>query len=1168
MIDELYDAPLTHPVDDLLGVATSAQILASRLREVQPPFTAGIYGEWGSGKTTFVSFVADYLREAILQPNGSSAVLFIPFSAWPYKTADEVWRALILTIARRLLSLPDSTDEPRVLPRPQGLADHLKSFLTKDAFIIRDERMEPDSASKYDELVAKLDGSLYGGISKSAASSTRLNTTEASLAVAKGVVAALAGLSPMMSALRRLFGLNTDIDPSKLFDKEQNQSTRQRIESMDAFRRILKELFRDNLSGRRVFVFIDDLDRCMPDAALDLLEAIKIFLTEEAPCTFIVAADETLIGQGLRMRLRDLPESSGRNGAEEFLAQKGREYFEKIVQLPVHLPRPGSKEIQRFIGAGFPEWMPASDLIEAAIGTNPRRVKQYCSRLQYQRMAHSQNREATIFDELVTMRCKDEVLFDQVRALARKSATFATVFAELEQWALHPEMAPHSSEALELQARIGSSRSLLRILAEPPEMSKADPNYLLTLARFADLRPDAERMFWTDDRIFMRLLDASKHGNLSDTKLMLDDFSQLAVMELHFPVIAAKLREVGRNGDWIVDMTAVEKTLRGEESKIVSKVAKEILDAVAAAPVSPDGTNASDLIGSSPLFSSMPVEEVLAYGRIHPLLPSPDTLIDKTITQNPSPAEKGRALAGLALKQLTTTEADAIKTAFRVRQEAINQVLSLRTFVKKDVLDHCWPSLYDYMRRDYAGLVQIEKQIQSPDLTPDEAQGLKPYLDDEQLVRLLKLQPYFRDMPEFAEVRAGFTAAPPSSAPIQPPPVSTLAVGAPSQVQTAPVVELPRVEMDYEDVSVGVRCLDGSKSYTVELRIGSKLVSSNPVTLDWGEIRENVRALRFVRELPMVSSVREIAPVRNDFSAQLKSLGLMVYDKLFQQEVRQEFLNTLVSSRSLRIHWEGDPDDPVSALLPWECLYVPTAQVSFLALTRNYSLTRRSPGARSIAMKPITGALRILFVSASPRMVAPLPAVEQETAILDQIARAAGGRIELRVLSHASIEDVNHNLREFRPHLFHFSGHGVYREENRTGELVFETESGEAKLTPAEHMAVLLHDYDVFLAVLNGCDTGVSSTNDAVSSVAGALVKAGVPAVVATMRAVEDEAAMLFTREFYRSFFAGFTVEGSIAEARKALSLDYWDWAAYALFVGSVDLNSMRVMTTTRSDKA
>jgi CHAT domain-containing protein len=41
----------------------------------------------------------------------------------------------------------------------------------------------------------------------------------------------------------------------------------------------------------------------------------------------------------------------------------------------------------------------------------------------------------------------------------------------------------------------------------------------------------------------------------------------------------------------------------------------------------------------------------------------------------------------------------------------------------------------------------------------------------------------------------------------------------------------------------------------------------------------------------------------------------------------------------------------------------------------------------------------------------------------------------------------------------------------------------------------------------------------------GALVKAGAPAVVATMREVMDEAAARFSLEFYRSFAASFTVE-------------------------------------------
>jgi hypothetical protein len=379
MSAKLSDAPLTNPADDLLGVAPSAKILAGRLTAVQPPFTAGVYGEWGSGKTTFVSFVAAYLeQQAGPLPDRSPSTLFVPFSAWQYKTADEIWRALILAIARRILGVLEPTDQPVAAPAPRlSLWGRIKALLGADAFVLRPEQAVPDAQSRYVELVAKLDASLYGGISKSAPA---MDTTETTIAVAKSVVAAMSGVSPMVAAIRGVFGLNTDVDVSKLVDKGQNTSMRQRIESLEEFKSILRELFAGE--RRRVFVFVDDLDRCMPDAALDLLEAIKIFLPS-TPCVFVVAADEKLIGQGLRMRFRDAADPAGSGDINAFMNRKGREYFEKIIQLPIHLPRPGAEEIHRFIGARFPEWFAAGDLIDAAIGSNPRRLNQYCNRLEY-----------------------------------------------------------------------------------------------------------------------------------------------------------------------------------------------------------------------------------------------------------------------------------------------------------------------------------------------------------------------------------------------------------------------------------------------------------------------------------------------------------------------------------------------------------------------------------------------------------------------------------------------------------------------------------------------------------------------------------------------------------------------------------------------------------------
>ena len=100
------------------------------------------------------------------------------------------------------------------------------------------------------------------------------------------------------------------------------------------------------------------------------------------------------------------------------------------------------------------------------------------------------------------------------------------------------------------------------------------------------------------------------------------------------------------------------------------------------------------------------------------------------------------------------------------------------------------------------------------------------------------------------------------------------------------------------------------------------------------------------------------------------------------------------------------------------------------------------------------------------------------------------------------------------------------------------------------------------MAILNSCESGATAAGDAISGVAQNLVKTGTPAVIATMRAISDQTALMFTREFYRSFVDGFPVEPSVIEARKSLAVNQADWSAYALFAGTSQLDDFKLVPT------
>jgi predicted KAP-like P-loop ATPase len=378
----ISDTPINNPDNDLLGMKSHAEMLGKFISEITPPFIIGVYGQWGEGKTSYVDLTRYYLERVKNKP-----VVFINFSAWPFTTSDELWRALTFEIAQKIceadrsVSLSSSASSLTEQP-PDNFWEYLSRFLSQDAVVFW---KQPESPQPHDTC-ADLDQSLNQGLSRSISrrsdAQVGINQEAAFMAILNSVLAAVGSISPLVAGLRSFLGLDKEVKLAEIIRQQKSDVKQETLDSIQKLKDSLKKLFTEKAKDKQVYVFVDDLDRCLPDVALDLLEAIKIFFAD-VNCIFLIAADENLIGQGLRLRYRDLFEQGDPKKVEELLTQKGREYFEKVIQFGVRVPPRTPTQTHHFISAQYPRWMPATDIIQVAVGNNPRRLKQYCSVLSF-----------------------------------------------------------------------------------------------------------------------------------------------------------------------------------------------------------------------------------------------------------------------------------------------------------------------------------------------------------------------------------------------------------------------------------------------------------------------------------------------------------------------------------------------------------------------------------------------------------------------------------------------------------------------------------------------------------------------------------------------------------------------------------------------------------------
>lgn len=352
------DNPIRHAHDDWLGRARHCAVIAGLVRRpsLDLPITLGIYGDWGSGKTSMMQLIRGQLGRD---------ELVMSFNAWAYsQQSDALWRALLLALTA---AFRDPAFQERLLD--DRALEALLAGRDADVAQLRDE---------LNEQLDRVETSMYRSKTYREREGVDFNSQAAVLLTLRAALRMLpiAG-SALAESLQTQLAEGQDVkDLFGLLRVREREEVREQIQSVEQFRGEFQRLIRRYVdgAGRRLVVFIDDLDRCLPEQAVSVLEAIKIFFEagDGGPlgCVFVLGMDRRVAEEGIRVRY------AGLGGVP---ALDARSYLDKIIQIPFNVPPLSTPQVEAFVATWcrthHPDLAPCAPLIAAGVAPNPRTVK-------------------------------------------------------------------------------------------------------------------------------------------------------------------------------------------------------------------------------------------------------------------------------------------------------------------------------------------------------------------------------------------------------------------------------------------------------------------------------------------------------------------------------------------------------------------------------------------------------------------------------------------------------------------------------------------------------------------------------------------------------------------------------------------------------------------------
>jgi len=317
--------------------------LSKFIVDSSPRFTVGIYGGWGTGKTTFMRMLRNEL-----DLNYDNTVETIWFDSWRYE--NEEYSAMVPLLRTIILGLENKLE------------------------IIRNSDQD-----KKRQILCKL----------------KTTFTNVGNAIIRNTTAKI-GLGAGDT-----FDVGATFDIGKMIEDYRADGSFIKGQERVYFHKHISERLKEELNrirydenGQlkydfRLIIFVDDLDRCTPEKALELLESIKTFFDIEG-IIYVIGMDPRTIDPIIKTKY-------GTEGKIE-----GMDYLQKIVQLPFQIPVWGAEDMSKTIRTmlykigmdenDIDEFMKTSiKLIITAAQLNPRDVKRFINTVIVSRYIYDQS---------------------------------------------------------------------------------------------------------------------------------------------------------------------------------------------------------------------------------------------------------------------------------------------------------------------------------------------------------------------------------------------------------------------------------------------------------------------------------------------------------------------------------------------------------------------------------------------------------------------------------------------------------------------------------------------------------------------------------------------------------------------------------------------------------